>query len=69
MRRMFYLNLSPEEIISARNKAVAQMNKLIAASSARDYALAHMFDKEEATSANEEEYAGYLLSYTEDVRS
>lgn len=68
-RRMFYLNLSPEEIISARNKAVAQMNKLIAASSARDYALAHMFDKEEATSANEEEYAGYLLSYTEDVRS
>ena len=68
-RRMFYLNLSPEEIIRDRDKAVDEMNRMIAASATRDYALSHMLDGEDVSSGNREEYEGYLLFHSQDVCS
>lgn len=67
--RMFYLGLSPEEIMRRRDDAVSEMNRLIAASATRDYALAHMLDDEDVSAGNREEYEGYLLPYSDDVRS
>ena len=66
---MFYLNLSPEEIIRDRDKAVDEMNRMIAASATRDYALSHMLDGEDVSSGNREEYEGYLLFHSQDVCS
>lgn len=67
-RRMFYMNLSPEEIIENRNRAVDEMNRMIESSATRDYILSHMLDKEDVSKGNAEEYEGYLLSYSDDVR-